>query len=161
MLLSVGLQCLASTQLGVCPFFFNLISGAHCPLPSKENMLSSWTDKNPLGFWEDYRHMKQKSFDLFCIMGLSLVHQTRHKGVTLFWRRKKIKIASFFFKFKKCCRWDEFCVTFFFVTLHTFFTFCQWLLLFFWVFFFNLVSGLGTWGGERKLGGPSETGLQK
>jgi hypothetical protein len=50
-------------------------------------------------------------------------------------------------------------VTFF--LLHTFFTFCQWLLLFFSGGKKNLVLGWGTWGGGGKLGGPSETGLQK
>jgi hypothetical protein len=87
---------LASTQLGVCPLF-KLISGAHCPLPSKENMLSSWTDTNPLGFWEDYRHMKQKSFWLVLYRGYHLYTRQDTKRVTLFWRRRKIKIASIFF----------------------------------------------------------------
>ncbi len=116
----LGLQCLASTQLGVCPLF-NLISGAHCPLPSKESMLSSWTDKKPFGVLGRLQAHETKESWLVLYRGYHLYTRQDTKRVTLFWRRKTIKIASFFLKFKKCCRWDEFCMTFF--LLHTFFYF--------------------------------------
>jgi hypothetical protein len=74
---------------------------AHCPLASKENMVSSWTDKKPLGFWEDYRHMKQKSFDLFCIGVITCTPDKIQRESPCFEGGKRLRLPGFFFKVQK------------------------------------------------------------